>query len=260
MIDIRQAEQVLEDHLKKYDKENGQTKLKIVHTREVVRLSEMIATDLRLDKENIDLAKLIALLHDIGRFEQIRRFGDFSDHKNEDHADAGAEMLFKDGLIREFITEDRYDTIIERAIRNHNKYSIEKGLTELELLHAKIIRDADKADNFRVKVTDPISDSLNSTPEIMENDSISEDIYQVFMARKQILCEDRKTDMDTWVSYIAFIFDMNFKFGCKFVKEHDYINRIVDRIDYKHPDTRRKMEDIRKCAIEYVEERLSKEG
>ncbi|WP_216649420.1 hypothetical protein, partial [Shigella sonnei] len=34
------------------------------------------------------------------------------------------------------------------AIKNHNKFRIQEGLNEQELLHCKIVRDADKTDIF----------------------------------------------------------------------------------------------------------------
>ena len=39
------------------------------------------------------------------------------------------------------------------------------------------------------------------------------------MNSKIIVREDRKTYMDFWVSYIAFIFDYNYKFGLEYIKE-----------------------------------------
>ena len=147
------AEKSFREYLKKYDTNDGSIALKIKHTYEVVKKSEYIAKGLRLDKENIELAKTIALLHDIGRFEQIKEFGEFNDKKIE-HAEFGVKVLFDNGLIRNFINEDKYDNIIYKAIYNHNKYKVEENLNEKELLQCKIIRDADKLDNFRVKEKD----------------------------------------------------------------------------------------------------------
>ena len=72
MIDFSKSLEVFKEYLKDYDIENGSIKLKLRHTYEVVRKSEYIASRLGLNKENTELAKLIALLHDIGRFEQIK--------------------------------------------------------------------------------------------------------------------------------------------------------------------------------------------
>ena len=111
MIDFRKAEEGFKEYLKDYDLKNDSIKLKIRHTYEVVKKSEDIATGLGLNKENIELAKIIALLHDIGRFEQIKELEEFND-KQIEHAEFGVKVLFDNGLIRNFIDEDKYDNII----------------------------------------------------------------------------------------------------------------------------------------------------
>ena len=58
---------------------------------------------------------------------------------------------------------------------------------------------------------------------------------------------------------IAFIFYYNFTSGLKYLYENDYINRLVNRVDYKNIDTRQKMENIRQHAIKYIEDRLRME-
>lgn len=257
MINFDNAIKAFKDYLKDYDLNNGMIQLKVKHTYGVISLSEYIAKDLKLSKEDIELAKLIALLHDIARFEQAKEFGDFRDYKNLDHADLGVKILFENNLIRNFIEDPKYDNIILKAIKNHNKLTIEDVLNERELLHAKIIRDADKTDNFRVKATDKFEDMFNSSKEKLEQDIITDKIYNDFMNNRVIISSERITDMDCWVSYLAFIFDYNFNSGLKYIKEKDYINILVDRIDYKIPDTKNKMEQIRKHASNYINYRLN---
>ena len=257
MIDYQKAELAFKEYLQNYDLFDGKIKLKTIHTYGVVQSSEYIAKDLNLSEEDIELAKLIALLHDIARFEQAKEFGDFRDYETLDHAELGVKILFEDNLIRKFIENNAYDSIILKAIKNHNKLAIEDGLTERELLHAKIIRDADKTDNFRGKATDRFEDMFNSTIEKVENSTISDKIYNDFLSNKTIVSSERITDMDHWVSYIAFIFDYNFNSGLKYIKEKDYINILVDRINYKVEDTKNKMEIIRKHAINYIDNRLN---
>lgn len=257
MIDFEYAKVAFKEYLQDYNLEYGKIELKIRHTYGVVNASEYIAKELSLENDDIELAKLIALLHDIGRFEQIKKFDCFIDNKTTDHAVLGNEILFKNNLIRNFVANTQYDTIISKAILNHNKLNIENNLNDEELLHAKIIRDADKTDNFRVKATDDFGNIIdNASKEILENDIISDEIFNNFMDSKIIVRENRKTYMDFWVSYIAFIFDFNFKAGLKYIEEKDYINKIVNRLDYKNTDTRGKMEKIQKHAMQYIENRL----
>ena len=255
MINLRKAQESFKKYLKDYDIEDGNIKLKIKHTYEVVNKSEYISKGLGLNQENIELAKLIALLHDIGRFEQVKQTSDFLDGKDFDHANYGIKVLFEDNLIRKFIEDNQYDNIIKKAIYNHNKYKIEENLNDAELLHSKIIRDADKLDNFRVKETEHFSNIFPSkyNPKTINFESISPKVYNDFMSQKCIKLEDRQTQIDFWVCVIAFIFDLNFDISLKYVKENDYIDILIDRIEYKNNDTKQKMEDIRKCAKEYLE-------
>ena len=259
MINLRKAQESFKQYLKDYDIEDGNIKLKIKHTYEVVNKSEYISKGLGLNQENIELAKLIALLHDIGRFEQVKQTNDFLDSKDFDHANYGVKVLFEDNLIRKFIENNKYDNIIKEAIYNHNKYKIEENLNDAELLHSKIIRDADKLDNFRVKETEHFSNIFPSkyNPKTINFESISPKVYNDFMSHKCIKLEDRQTQIDFWICVIAFIFDLNFDISLKYVKENDYIDILIDRIEYKNDITKQKMEDIRKCAKEYLEKTIN---
>ena len=254
MIDILKAKEVFKEYLKYYDLNHNNIKLKIKHTYEVVDKSEYLATNLGLDEENINLAMLIALLHDIGRFVQVKQENSFIDGDQSDHANYGVKILFEDNLIESFVNDRKYDNIIKKAIYNHNKYKIEEGLNEQELLHCKIIRDADKLDNFRVKETEKLENVYPGTynAETINYESISDKIYEDFMNHKCIKIEDRKTQIDYWISIIAFIFDLNFKESKLYIKEKNYIDILVDRIEYKNTVTKEKMENIRKCAKEYL--------
>ena len=258
MIDFEVAQKVFKEFLKDFDVEQDKVRLKIIHTYHVVDFAEYIAKDLKLSNEDIELAKLIGLLHDIGRFDQAKRYNDFRDMNTLDHAELGVKILFKENKIRDFIKDDKYDSIIYKAILNHNKLKIEDGLNEKELLHAKIIRDADKADNFRVKQEEKVETMLYmESLEKIENGIITDKIYEDFMNSKIIKNEERVTALDYWVSYIAFLYDFNFNSGLKYVMEQDYINRNIDKINYKNPETRKRMENVRQHALEYVSKRIA---
>lgn len=77
MIDLTHASRVFEEYLDSFCREDEKIKLKIIHTQGVIRCAAQIAARMGLEKEDADLAELIALLHDIGRFEQIRQFDSF---------------------------------------------------------------------------------------------------------------------------------------------------------------------------------------
>lgn len=155
---------------------DNKVNIKVTHTMGVVKASEYIARKLDLTEEDVELVELIGLLHDIGRFEQAVRYDNYDDYDTLDHAELGVEILFKDDFIREFIDTDKYDNIIKEAIRNHNKYEIEDGLDERELLFAKIIRDADKTDNFKVKQYQDFESLFKASEQEVQEEKITDDI------------------------------------------------------------------------------------
>ena len=78
------AQQEFESYLNGYDRENDRIKLKIIHTYGVVKQAEELAGRMHLSAEDTDLARLIALLHDIGRFEQFAKDYDLDEDEFRD--------------------------------------------------------------------------------------------------------------------------------------------------------------------------------
>lgn len=197
------AKQAFEKYLDSYDRKDKNIHLKYIHIYKVVELMAELAFRLGLDKEKIELAKVIGLLHDIGRFEQIKKFNIFSDSKTEfDHADESCVYLFDEGYIRNFIEDDQYDSILEKAIRNHNKFEIEEGLTEEELLFSKMIRDMDKVDIYRVLAVD--------FEQVFKASEVSEAVLREFQKEKTICSKLVQSDSDRTLVRLAFLFDINF--------------------------------------------------
>lgn len=257
MIDFNKAEQIFKKYVENYDLEDDKIKLKLVHTFGVVKLSEYIAKDLGLDEENIELAKIIALLHDIGRFEQLKQCHTFDNTPENDHAEYGVKVLFEEKMIEEFLEDRKYDEIIYNSIKYHNKYKLPDELKGDVLLHSKLIRDSDKADNFRVKNIETIETLLDISAEELGKEEITDVIYNQYMNEELVLIPNIKTNMDSWVSYLAFIFDFNFSSGLKYIMENDYLNKAINRINYSNSKTKERMEEIRKVSLNYIERRIN---
>ena len=67
-----------------------------------------------------------------------------------------------------------------------------------------------------------------------------------------IYSPDRVTKMDYWVSYVAYFCDISFRVSFDIIEEHDYLNKIIDRIPYSNPDTKNQMETIRSHLAEFI--------
>ena len=234
----------------KYDVQNENIVRKIGHSIRVMEISEKIAKSLNLNDQQIELAKMIGLLHDIARFEQWRIYGTYKDSISCDHGDLGVEILKKDGFIRKFVEEESLDKIILVAIKNHNKYKIEENLTEEEALFSKIIRDADKLD-IMYEGVEMFWKDKEEVQEV-ENSDITLEIYNQFMSNETINRKYGKLPADRLICFLGFIFDINFKYDFKIIKEEDYINKILNRFDFKHKE---KFEKIREIANKYIETR-----
>lgn len=255
-MNLENAIEKFKKYAQQFKVTDNKVNIKVTHTMGVVKVSEYIARKLNLNEEDIELAKLIGLLHDIGRFEQAVRYDNYDDYDTIDHAELGVEILFKNGFIREFIDTDKYDNIIEKAIRNHNKFEIEDGLDERELLFAKIIRDADKTDNFEVKQYQDFESLFKASEQEVQEEKITDDVWNEFLQERTIISSHRVTNMDKWLSYIAWIYDYNFFPGLQYLKENDCINKVIDRLDYKNEVTKERMECAREKANRYINEKL----
>lgn len=252
-MDFTSAAQAFQDYLKDYDQNNDKIQLKIVHTYGVVRQAEEVCQRRKLNREDTDLARLIALLHDIGRFEQLKRFDSF-EPATMDHAAYGAEILFNQGMIRRFIRDPQWDGIIRTAIARHSDFILEGISDPQTLFHAKLIRDADKLDNFRVKLEDDLMTFMGMSGDQIGAQEISPKIYQTVFKNSTILSSDRVTKMDYWVSYIAHVLDLNFRESMDIVAENNYIDRLIRRIPCSNPATARQMQEIQTHIEAYVRE------
>ena len=259
MIDLEKAKISFREYLSNFDNQDEPGfNLKVVHTYHVVDDAIMISKKIGLSEEDVNLAALIALLHDIGRFDELKNLKKFDSIRN-DHAMFASKLLFEEGLITNFIDTDKYNNIIKKAIENHNKKQIEEGLSDKELLHAKIIRDADKLDNYRVKKEEKLKNifpGVVNNKEEFENSLISDNVYNSVMKEECVDIKDRKYPLDYWICVLAFTFDLYFKETLLIVKENNYINILIDR--FKYSISNEKMNEIRKVLNKYIEKKLNK--
>ena len=259
MINITESKEAFKKFLDTYeDKSDASFKLKVLHTYNVANNARDIAEKLKLSKEDIELAELIGLLHDIGRFDELKITKELNS-VTFDHASHGVKMLFEKGMIRDFIEDNQYDEIIKIAIDNHSRLTIEDGLNERTLLHSKIIRDADKLDNYRVKKDESIEvifPKRVKSIEDMENATLSDKVFETIQNKQCVDIHDRVTLLDYWVCILAFTFDLNFDITYKKIKDNNYIDSLIDRFYYKDKITRIKMETIRSIINKFVNEKL----
>ena len=184
-----------------FDQKEEGVRLKYAHSLRVSGLCEQIARSLDLSQDDVDLAWLIGVLHDIGRFEQLREYHTFVDYRSMDHAKYGAHYLFADGHIRDFLDDMSQDDVICMAIDQHNVYQLRRDLTPRQQLFCQLIRDADKIDIFRVYVMymRQKKNIWNVDWSDFENQPISDVVMAQARQGKLVRTQDKKTFMDFYV-------------------------------------------------------------
>ena len=155
-------------------------------------------------------------------------------------------------MIRRFVPEDTWDETIRTAIARHSDFKLSGVTDERTLFHARLIRDADKLDNCRVKLEDALETFMGAPAEVIGAQDISPKIREDAFAGRSILSSDRVTLMDYWVSYVAYFYDLNFRESLDIVEENDFVRRIIRRIPYSNPATRESMEELEKRLLAYV--------
>lgn len=254
MLDIKKTKRAFQKYIQQFDINDDKIKLKLIHTYQVVDIMKYLCQKENISHEDTQLALVIALLHDIGRFEQLKRFHSFSD-ENIDHAKLGVEILFKERMIEAFVEDRQYDQLIYYAILYHSLYNVPPVTDKRTDLHVRLIRDSDKLDNFRVKNEAAIPTLFDISQEDFLKQTVSEQIMNQIRNHQLILKSDRKNEMDMWVSYFAFIFDLNFSSSYQYLKDTDYIRRNMRRFLYQG-HLQQQMNEIEQECINYIEKKL----
>ena len=210
---------------------------KYYHSYRVMNIMELLATKLKITPKDIHLAKVIGLLHDIGRFEQDKLYNSFKDDKI-DHGDYGVKVLQETLLLNKDNIEISDYEVVYKAIKNHNKFEIESNLNNRELLFSKLIRDADKIDILYALGNSQIMEILKQ-----DNEQITKEIENDFFNHKLVNLKDIKNSNDGLVAIFCYIYDINFKESYQIIYENKYYDKIYERINNK---------EIFKKYIEYI--------
>ena len=219
------------EYTKNYDVHEINISLKIAHTYRVADIAERVAGSIGA---NVDFSWLLGLLHDIGRFEQFKRYGTFIDRKSVDHAEFGADILFRDGLIESFPIDgmimESWESIAETTIRLHNKLSLPDDLDPTTHLYAQILRDADKADIFRV-LTEPPYDERNkrvtAVSRSLQASGVRSEVMKCVFEHRCVPRTFDMTDFESLVSSCCMAFELVYPEARRIVSEQGYLDKLL---------------------------------
>ena len=205
--------------------------IKEKHTGYVTSNCVELANTWQLSKHDIELAEIIGLFHDVGRFRQYSLYKTFNDADSEDHADLGLKVIDELDFFKELSEAD--NEIVHFAIKNHNKKIVEPTDDERKILFAKIIRDADKLDIYRVLEPFLAQENADKMPKFIkgkERAEISPDFIDNFVAGNQADYRKIRTNGDRKIVRLMWIYDINFAWTMKKIVERGYIDKIIDAL------------------------------
>ena len=241
-IDRDQARDAFRAYVAPYDPKNPRIALKIAHTHRVAALADRIAQSAGLEAHDVDLAWLCGLLHDVGRFEQVRRWNTFRDSDSTSHARLGARELFcerktlgkpdassEQPRIRDYLDDASEDELIRTVIAVHSDFAIPETLDERTRAFANIVRDADKVDILRAVETDTPETILGCSAEDLLESGISPEATRAFAERRCMRRDERSQPADFLVSYACFAFELVFPESRRIMREQGYALRLLER-------------------------------
>ncbi len=206
--------------------------LKYEHTLSVCKEIVNIGRTLNLSRENIQFAEITALFHDVGRFEQYRRYGTFVDLKSENHSVIGIRILKEKQVFKDLRPETQI--LIFCTIENHNRFKLLEGESETCLFFSKLLRDADKLDIWRVVIQyyQNMHLSRNSGIELdlPDRDEISDQVYHDLMSEKLVRTEHLKTLNDFKLLQMGWIYDIYFLKTYELIQKRGYLQSIQDTL------------------------------
>lgn len=256
------ARKAFQEYVSHYDIKKEMIRLKVEHTYRVSELCEKIAQSIGLSEDEVDLAWLIGLLHDIGRFEQQKNYGTFIDADSIDHAKYGEEILFDSHTgsatddnsisIRDFVEEATEDEVIRIAVGVHSAYRIPEDLDDRTAMFCHILRDADKIDILKANVEFPLEEIYNETTERLYNGQVTPEVMASFDEEHAVLRSLKKETVDHLVGHISLVYELVYPISIQIVKEQGCLDKLM-HFDSWNPITQEQFAHIREKMGQYFD-------
>lgn len=235
-IDRARAQKAFADYAAHYNAADAKVKLKIDHTYRVAALCARIAQSLALPPEDVDLAWLSGILHDVGRFEQLRRYNTFIDAQSVSHAALSVAVLFDEGRIRDYLDDAGADALLRTAVEWHSAFRLPEALDDRTRLFCQILRDADKIDILRVNVETPMEEIYNVSTAALRRSPVTPAVLDAFYAHHCVLHSLKLYPADNAVGHASLVFELCYPESLRIVDEQGWLWRLLD-FKTDNPDT-----------------------
>lgn len=233
---------------------NANLKLKEEHSRRTCEEMLYLAGELDLADNQKRIAEVIALFHDIGRFEQFIRYRTYNDGRSVNHCLLGLDVLRETKVLEAVERKER--ELIEKAIEYHGLRELPRNLDGECLLFSKLIRDADKLDVLYV-VTEYYRQYRDNPQEFMlemefpDEQGYSAEVVEKILRGRQIDYGELRTLNDAKLLQLGWVYDVNFTVVLKRIKQRRFLEMLIDFL----PETR-DIERVKEKIFEYVDSKI----
>jgi len=206
--------------------------LKYEHTQRVCIEMDSLCKSISLENPLLFSAKITALFHDVGRFQQYKDYRTFQDRKSVNHSQLGLKVIDESHIFDE-LPEDLSQKI-RIAILYHSAKTIPDDLTKDQNLLCRLIRDADKLDIYSI-VASHYSNPSQTRKEIIEtglpdSPSVSPQICSAVTSGSigdfsLIRCLN-----DFKLILVGWVYDLNFTRSFQMIKERGHFEQIAAQL------------------------------
>ncbi len=210
-------------------------RLKRIHTLGVLGYMNALLKLEGLDQTQPDLANLAriaAVFHDIGRFEQLRQYGTFFDSRSVDHAALSVRILQETDMLANLDADSRRRVM--EAIAWHNRLEVRLPDPQTRLV-CDLLRDADRLDIFRVFATEDIQDTTAHTLQEAWDAPVADKVKSALLSGKCVNKADRQSAMDIWLTYLGFVNDFHFSAAYRLCMAAGFWRRRFDALPQADP-------------------------
>ena len=236
---------------------NANLKLKQEHSRRTCEEMLYLAEELGLSDERKQIAEVIALFHDIGRFEQFVKYGTYNDPRSVDHGLLGVKVLSETKALNGLAREER--EIIEKAIEYHGRKELPADLDGDCLLFSRLIRDADKidvyyvvTDYYRQQREDP--DGFKLEVELPNGPGYSAQVVEELLSGRRVDNSILRTWNDMKLCQLGWVYDVNFTPTLLRIRQRRFLEMIFEFLPQTHD-----IEKVKEKIFEYVDSRIERE-
>lgn len=212
-------------------------RLKHTHSLRVREEALWIGRQIGMDEADLRIAETVALFHDIGRFDQYTRFKTYVDRKNINHALHGLDILDQEGTLE--VLDSATREVVRFAIGHHNVAELPVIEDSEQRKHARLIRDADKLDIWRVVTDHYHTPNAGRDPaielDLPDTPGISRAPLEDLVARKIVDLAHMKNLNDFKLLQVGWAFDLNFAPTFQRLLERQYLQKIRAVLPNNHP-------------------------